>query len=114
MRNDLRPLCPAHNSQMVSAHFWLQMDSDTYPKFCYACEQPGCFYCYDIVQGYFTIRQGEHIQRDERFREKCPKEGLPMFVETFDPQGSKRTWRCGLMGCIGSRATNEPLKASAS
>jgi hypothetical protein len=55
MRNDLRPLCPGHNSQMVSAHFWLQLDSDTYPKFCYACEQPGCSCCYDIVQGYLRF-----------------------------------------------------------
>jgi hypothetical protein len=112
MRNDLRPLCPVHHSQMVSASFWLKVDTDVFPKLCYSCTETDCLYCYDVIQGYFTTREGEHIQRDMKYWQKCPKDGLPMYMNGFEPQGSARQWRCGQIGCEGSSVTQEPLQAA--
>ena len=112
MRTDLRPLCPAHNTQMVPAHSWLEVDTDVFPKSCYACEEPDCLYCYDIVHGYFTVREGECIEHDMKYRQRCTHDGLTMYLADFEAQGSKRTWRCGQMGCKGSRITEGLPQAS--
>lgn len=111
MRTYLQPLCPKHHRRMVFAELWLKIElSDLYPKPCYACEEPGCLYHYDIIHGYFTTREGEHIERDMSLWQKCPHEGLPMYMSAFDPQKSKRVWSCAQVDCIGGRTTEGELK----
>ncbi len=113
MRTDLQPVCPVHDVPMVPCQLWLKFDVDVSPKPCYACATPGCGYHYDVVQGYFTARAGESIERDMNYWQKCPREGLPMYIAEFESQGNKRTWRCGQVDCDGSRVNERPLKASA-
>jgi hypothetical protein len=113
MRNDLQPMCPAHHVPMVPWMLWLKLDVNVSPKPCYACATTGCWYHWDSVQGYFTTREGEHIERDMNYWQKCQHDGLPMYVADFESQKSKRTWKCGQLGCTGSRVTEGPSKATA-
>jgi hypothetical protein len=113
MRSDLQPLCPVHRVPMAHCELWLKVDVDAFPKPCYACATPGCAYHYDVVSGYYTTNVGEHIERDMNFWQKCPHDGLPMHIAEFEPSNNKRTWKCGQIGCAGSRVTEGPLKASA-
>jgi hypothetical protein len=113
MRNDLLPMCPAHHVPLVPCVLWLKLDVNVSPKPCYACATPGCHYHWDVVQGYFTTQEGERIERDMKHWQKCPHDGLPMYLADFEAQKSKRTWKCGQLGCTGSRATEGPLQASA-
>ena len=105
MGSNLQPLCPQHHSQMVHGHGWLKLESNVSPMPCYACDKPECEYLYDVTQGYFTINEGEHIERDKRYWQNCGHEGLPMHIVNFDPQGNVRMWKCGQIGCIGGRVT---------
>ena len=113
MRSDLQPMCPVHHVPIVSAHFWVKLDPDIFPRPCYACETPGCAYRYDVVSGYYTTSVGERIERDMNFWQKCTHDGLPMYVAEFEPPKSRCTWKCGQIGCAGSRVTEETLRAAA-
>ncbi len=105
MRTDLLPLCQVHPAPMVSVVVWLKVASDVFPKPCYACAEAGCRYHYDIVHGYFKISEGESIERDMNYWNKCSREGLPMFIESFQTERDRRTWRCGQLGCAGRGIT---------
>lgn len=95
---------------MVLAKIPLTVVTDSYLKQCYACDKPGCPYRYDFPNGYFTIRGGEHIERDMRYWRGCPKDALPMYIADFEPQGSKRTWRCARISCTGNCVTEGQLQ----
>jgi hypothetical protein len=82
----------------------LKEATDFYPEPCYACGEFGCPYNYNIVDGYFTVGRGTHIDRDKDYWLNCPHDGLPMYIEAFEPR-SKPVWRCAQAGCIGGPAT---------
>ncbi len=57
MRADPRPLRLRHHAPMVFAELWMKVDTDVFPKPCYACLEPGCVSHHDIISGYFdTVR----------------------------------------------------------
>jgi hypothetical protein len=110
MRTDIRPLCPIHPAVvMVRVELWLKVDIDEFAKPAYACPESGCLYHYDIVSGYFTTRVGGGLSRDMAFWQRCSNDGLPMFVAGFEPQKSKRNWKCAQLTCDGSRITEGEL-----
>lgn len=113
MRLDLQPQCVQHHEPMVPCLLWQKFDEHVSPIHCYVCPHADCSYHWDIASGYFTTREGEHIQRDMKYWQKCMRHGLPMYLAEFNPQGSKRTWKCGQLGCMYARITEGPLTAAA-
>jgi hypothetical protein len=105
MRSDLQPICPTHHAVMVPCQLVQDFDGRISYKPCYVCTTPGCGYHWDVLQGYFSAHEGSSIKRDLVHLQKCNHDGSLMFIADFEPQKSKRTWKCGQIGCAGGRVT---------
>ena len=91
---------------MLLAELTLSHDTNMSPVLAYVCTEPGCDHHFKQSQGYFTTSPGEKIVRDQVYVQKCPKDGLFMFIDSFDATGSKRQWKCAKMGCVGGTHTS--------
>jgi hypothetical protein len=111
MRSDFQPLCPDHQLPMLHCNLLLKWAVDRTTKPCYACATPGCTYHYDVIHGYFTASAGERIDRDMQYWQRCPNDGRAMYIATIEAPNSKRTWKCGQLGCAGTCVTEGSVKS---
>jgi hypothetical protein len=108
MRGD-RVLCYEDHTVML-----LKSRSDPVETFLYACQEPGCFVCYDSSQGYFVDRQGaDTVEQEIKPRVNCPHDGHPMYLaEVRSERKSFRQWKCP--ECNTMRTNGELSGAAAS
>jgi hypothetical protein len=93
----------------------LESGSDSVETFLYACQEPGCFVCYDGSQGYFINKQdADTTDPDIKPRVSCPHDGHLMYlVEVVRPERkSFRLWKCP--ECNTIRTNEEWSDAAAS
>jgi hypothetical protein len=109
MRTNIRPVCDTHYSSMSPAYLKWRIGTDRGITPVFACEEIGCQRHYDIINGYFSLCGGR-IGRQMSVLVLCPDDGVPMYLEKFDPQRSVRKWMCAQFGCNGRKETRGGLK----
>jgi hypothetical protein len=109
MRRNIQPLCDKHNQMMTPVYLIWGTGNDTFSIPAFACEVRGCMRHFTITQGYHTISKGR-VEKASKLFVLCSWDGLPMYLDEFEAQGSKRTWRCAQFGCKGEKTTNGPIQ----
>jgi hypothetical protein len=92
----------------------LESGSEPVETSLYACQEPGCYVCYDSSQGYFISKQdADTTDLDIRPRVNCPHDGHPMYLAEVRPEKkSFRLWKCP--ECKTIRTNEEWSDAAAS
>jgi hypothetical protein len=90
MRNDIRPLCKAHHTQMVGPLGRSEM---------YVCEVPGCGVRWRAVTEYQKVLVPEVLLVEDRLI-PCPHVGHGhMFLAAIDKDRGVEVWQCSIDGC---------------
>lgn len=110
MKSDIRPLCPRHGTVLVPEVITLQIVGFPSQKPAYKCMEPGCDLHYALPQGYFTCSMGGPIIEDAENRIQCPKDGLRMFIASFDAAKMLIGWQCSNEGCEGIASIEGSLR----
>jgi len=91
MRHDINPLCDDHHEPMRLKG----LESGNLTAKAFVCLLPNCSRAYNGSLGYFDVTQDGWLA--EKWQQKCPKDGHPMFLESISSEGEN--WRCAQVNC---------------
>ena len=85
--------CDLHHSRMRALRLRypdIQLETDGFH-----CAEAGCTRHYTDGRGYFDVIEGRPL--NERFQQKCPKCGRPMYLS--EVEGQEEIWQCPVPQC---------------
>ena len=101
MSSEATPLCMHCGSVMAPVMVRAYLPGQRFSlTTAFACEDPGCGCLYNVIHGYFEVRDGRISPIAGGIRVPCPVDESPMCIaETLGPT---RRYKCCRRGCGGS------------
>src|SRR5713226_4403010 len=94
MRQDLRPLCNEHYSEMAKANRVVHKSASEAEIPVHACTRQACTRLYDTHLGYYDFTTGKCDSPHT-----CDEHQVKLYVNSYNRQSKTQVWQCPTEGC---------------